>query len=283
MNGYRFLATPLHSTADAAIEWFQKQWGIKRNSIEIEEPVRPDIDFRPTFKAQTHDFHMLCVEVAESIYNNSLDSFALACLTHALPVQLYVAVPKDIQDQDYPKKLKSAQRAGVGIIEVDGSSGRVIQSAVSFSIGALRPVVVTDFPAKYRQSVQQAEQTFRSGQPVKACSLIYDELESACRRLAARCEKAKLWKRGKLNIDKAPWAMLMESLQTLNRNDARSKPVTKALINRVSGVTEMRNDSGHKPHNQRTLIKRDLELRTRFEGAVDLLRDFVEAGKKLKI
>jgi hypothetical protein len=49
------------------------------------------------------------------------------------------------------------------------------------------------------------------------------------------------------------------------------------------GVTPHRNESGHKPKNQQQLTKRDMQLRTRFEGAADLLSEFLTAAKSLNI
>ena len=41
--------------------------------------------------------------------------------------------------------------------------------------------------------------------------------------------------------------------------------------------------TGHKPKNRAARIKRDRELRTRFESAIDVLRDFANALRPLRI
>src|SRR3546814_1684588 len=61
---------------------------------------------------------------------------------------------------DYAKNLKMAKRAGVGILEVNGSNCSVIQNALSLSLTNLRPIELTDFPKKIRQPLQQAEESF---------------------------------------------------------------------------------------------------------------------------
>jgi hypothetical protein len=52
---------------------------------------------------------------------------------------------------------------------------------------------------------------------------------------------------------------------------------------RLIRVTTHRDESGHKPRNLRDLKRRDQALRTRFEGAVDLLREFLDATKAFRI
>jgi len=57
----------------------------------------------------------------------------------------------------------------------------------------------------------------------------------------------------------------------------------KNLLIRVAALTDHRNDAGHKPKNRAALIARDRELRTRFEHAVDVLRDFANATRPLRL
>ena len=84
---YRSLSPSLHETADAAIGWFIKKWGLTKTHITVEAAFDPDIQFRPTFVAATSDFHILCVEVSESIYSNTLDSVVIHCREKGLPVK----------------------------------------------------------------------------------------------------------------------------------------------------------------------------------------------------
>jgi hypothetical protein len=282
---YRALSPRLHETANAAISWFINKWGIKRSVIEVEASIDPDIGFRATFVARTDDFHILCAEVSENIYNNTLDSVVLDCREKGLPVKLFVAVPKDISDPNYAKKLRDAKRAGVGILEVDHSSGTIVQLPLSLSLAGVRPIESTDFPTRYRQSLQHAHQVFRDGDPNKACSLVYDELEAAFRRFAKKCVTKKFWlNSNNYNVDKDSWAGVITDLdRKLDRGHSTTRTVTPALMARLIRVTTHRNESGHKPRNLRDLKRRDQALRTRFEGAVDLLREFLDATKAFRI
>lgn len=282
---YRILSPGLHDTANAAISWFIVKWGLRRSRIDVEAPFDPDISFRPTFVVQLDDGHLLCIDVSPHIYSPTLDSVALAALRKGLPVKLYVAVPKDVTDPDYPRKLKQAKLAGVGVIEVDHQSGTIINTAVSLSLVGLRPLRLEDFPSKYRQALQHADQTFRDGEPSKACALVYDELEGCFRRFAKKCVAKKLWKnKNGLNLDVDPWARILDDIdKSLDRSDPVTRNVKPALVARIKGTTTHRNDSGHRPKNLRDLIKRDQALRTRFEGGVDLFFEFVDATRAWRL
>ena len=190
---YKLLSPGLHPTADAAIEWFVKDWGIKKSRVEVEAPFDSDIILRPTFVVQMDDGHLLCIEVSENIYSNTLDTVVLRCRDKGLPVKLVVAAPKDIKDVDYSKKIKDAKRNGVGVLEVDATSGSFVQIPLSLSLTGVRPLQLTDFPPRYRLPLQHAQQMFRDGEPSKACSLVYDELEGVCRVFAKKCAQKRLW------------------------------------------------------------------------------------------
>jgi hypothetical protein len=51
------------------------------------------------------------------------------------------------------------------------------------------------------------------------------------------------------------------------------------LLARVLSVAPHRNDTGHKITSLNQLIKRDTELKTRFESATDLLLELITAYK----
>jgi hypothetical protein len=284
-HNYKILAPPLHATADAAIKWFCSQWGLNKTRAKLEEPIHPDINLRPTFSLQTRDYRTLCVEVSESVYPNYLDAFVLSCRDKGMPIMLFVAVQKGVQEADYAQKLKASKRSGVGILEVDNQSGTVIQNALSLSLTGVRPVDVLSFPKKYRQSLIQAEQTFRDGTPSKACSMVYDELESLFRKFADKAAANSWWpNKPNFKIDKDPWANIVTDLdKSLNRSACGCVELTPAFMARIHGITPFRNDAGHKPNSVKALIKRDQELRTRFESAIDLFRDFVNGTKKLRL
>ena len=281
---YSFLAETLHETADSTIQWFIDQWGVKKSRIQIEQQIDSEIALRPTFSVPLADGHLLCIEVLGKIYSNSLDDAVLGCRDRGLPVKLVIAVPKDINDPEYPMNLKKAKERGAGVFEIDAQSGGFIHMPLSLSLTGVRPLNPKDFPPKLRLPLQQGLQMFRDGEPGKACSRVYDELESMCRAFARKSAQKNLWKPDKLKIDKAAWASLMTAIDdSLDRSDPLAKPLTKSLVARIVGVTGYRNDVGHLPKTVKDLVARDRALRTRFEAAVDLLQEFVQATKGLRI
>jgi len=77
--------------------------------------------------------------------------------------------------------------------------------------------------------------------------------------------------------------MIMEVLIGRTNFNALPPGIKKNLLIRVAALTDVRNDAGHKPRNRAERMKRDRELRTRFESAVDVLRDFANAARPLRI
>jgi hypothetical protein len=286
-SSYTILSEPLHGIADLAISYFVKRRGVPRASIVVEKAVDGDLPYRPTFTGRTTDHYILCVDVGKSAYSNSLDEFVLNCISTATPVKLYVAISKGTSDPDYSKKLNAARRYGVGVLEVDSRSTQVIQEALPLSLAGVRPIVAEDFPACLRESLTKAETMFRGGAPDKACSIIFDEIEIISRNLAKKTYAAGCWNLTaplKFNFDTGSWATLMDLLRDhLDLKKAKCPSCTRAFLARIHGVTPHRNDSGHKPKNREDLRKRDRELRTRFEAAVDLLGDLIAVVKPLHI
>jgi hypothetical protein len=282
---YNILAPPLHATADATAAWFENKWGLKSNAIEVEGSIDPDINLRPTFNAKTADYHRLCIEVSDSLYPNYIDAFVLSCRDRGLPIKLFIAVRKGDQEQEYAQKLKAAKRAGVGILEVNNQSGEVIQNALSLSLTGVRAIDVQLFPKKFRQSLLQAEQTFRDGNPPKACAMVYDEIENYFRKLAQKAQTKGWWKNNPgFKLVKYPWANIITDLdKSLDRKACGCSDLTPAFMARILGVTPFRNDAGHKPNSAKALIKRDKESRTRFESAVDLFADLITATRTLHL
>lgn len=282
---YRILASPLHATADAAIAWFMNNWGISKASVTVEDQINPAVELRPTFSAKMRDSYVLCIEVSQSVYANHLNACVLTCMQLGLPVKLFVAVPKDTRDTDYGRNIKAAKRNGVGVIEVDNGSGLIIQNALSLSLNALRPIEVTQFPKRYRHALSHAEQVFRDGAPEKGCSLVYDEIESLFRKIVSKTESKGYWPNGgNLNVATVAWATLITNWDKhLDRAACKCPKLTPTFCARILGITAFRNQSGHKPKTLKQLKQRDQQLRTRFEDAVDLFRDLVEASRPLKV
>ena len=283
---YKILPSPLHSTADAAIEWFLTNWGLNAGLVKVEEPVHPDVGLRPTFSIQTPDFHTLCIEVSESSYGNHLAAFAVGCMSKGLPVKLFVATPRGTNDPNYASNLRAAQEAGVGILHVDGTSGNVAHNALSLSLMGVRAIKRDQYPKKYRHGLFAAEQAFRDGTPDKACSLVYDEIEALFRRITVKASSKGWWANpSHRNPATYAWAKLIGEFESeFDRGLCPCAEFRSPAFNaRILGVTGFRNDTGHKPKSQRALIRRDEQLRTRFESGVDLLKDLITAAAPLKV
>jgi hypothetical protein len=103
------------------------------------------------------------------------------------------------------------------------------------------------------------------------------------RQLAVKIAKEAWWDAkagnpGPHNFNKFDWAKLIEVL--LDHADFQRLPQgTKNILKRVAAVTGHRNESNHPPQSRSARIKRDCELRTRFESAGDLLRDMARVTR----
>jgi hypothetical protein len=279
---YRILPPHLQAHAEMAKKYFKSK-GVTKFAIEA--AVSSDGTYRHTLTASTTDGHFICVEVSENAYFDTLDAMVLEYRNRKLPVKLYVAIPKGTTNSNLQKQLRQARRNGVGVLEVDGRSAELIHEALSQSLADLRQIDLNSIPAKYRSNLSQAMDTFHNGNPVKGCAMIYDEIEDLSRKIATKTQKKGFWKNiPKLKLDKDPWANVLEALMNeLNYSACGCPKLKKPLLARVLGVTGHRNQTGHKVKNRAELIKRDKELRTRFETAEDLLFDLVEASRPLKV
>lgn len=283
---FTILPQSLWPAAEAAAEYFRREWGIR--TLSTEEAIDDAIGYRTTLLGQTDDFYYLCIEVSDMAYPPSLDSFVLDCKNRCLPVKLFVAVSKSSNDPRYKDNIRRARMNGVGLIELDleSGTGQIVQPALALSLTGIR---VTDrklFPQKYRGSLARAEETFRQGTPDKACSLVYDEIEDLTRRIAMKTARLSYWRtplgKGR-NLKTEPWAKIAKLLEDSLQKKGAAQHLTGALLARVRGITSYRNSSGHKPGSSKELLKRDSALRTRFESAIDLLRELIDASKPLRL
>jgi hypothetical protein len=283
---FRALPSQLIPVAEAVARFLNDELGLTK--LRSEEPASDIVDYRPTLQAVTPDWHDVWIEVSELPYLKSLDSVVLDCVTGHLPVKLYVAFPAGVSSTVYKSCVDDARRKGVGAIEVSGGQCHVIHEALPLSLAGARGEDHTRFPARYRLNLSTAETTFKNGDPTKGCALIYDEIESLSRRLAKRIHTKGWWKPTKTgqpgtNFDTEAWANVMELL--INRADLTHLPkgVTKSLLIRVAAIVDARNAAGHKPSNRAKRMQRDRESRTRFETAVDILRDLTDAVRPLRL
>lgn len=281
---YSLLPPPLHGTADAARVFFREHFGTP--TFKTEESPYPGATYRPTFSGFTRDHHILCVEVSDTPYTNSLDAFVLDCKQKILPVKLYVVIPNGDGDGNFKTNLRRAKENGVGVIEVGNGAGAVIHDVLSLSLTGIRPYDARDFPAKYREAVSGAYNTFLNGDPSKGCARVYDELEVLCRAIGKKALKRKgfgnMVKASVFDFEKGAWATIIDFLNKhLDRSKITCPELSAALLARVHGITPHRNESGHKPADTKALTRRDRELRTRFEHSTDLLRDLIHASRGL--
>src|SRR5450759_357235 len=170
MNTYRALPDNLKEYADATLKYLSKDLGL--TSIKIEQAIHPEVEFSPTLSAISTDKHIICAEVVEKLFAPDIETFVLSCRNHSLPVKLYVTVPKGQFKAYKPKVLKFARENGVAILEISlpNHGALITNPPVSLSLGGLRTFSLSEFPAKYREPLRQAIETFKSGNPAKGCS-----------------------------------------------------------------------------------------------------------------
>jgi hypothetical protein len=283
---FRVLPTQLHATAEEVVRFFKEERGLTK--FKAEEPVDDTIAYRPTLQTVTHEHRDVWVEVSEAPFLRSLDTVVLHCVTNCLPVQLYVSFPAGLPPTEYKANIDESRRKGLGALEVSKGRVQVIHEALLLSLTGVRTEDHLRFPPRYRSVLSSAETTFRNGDPAKGCSLVYDEIEGLSRRLANKIMGKNWWTHKSsgppnLNVWKDNWATLMDTIMSRADLNALPTKMKRALLIRVAALTDVRNDAGHKPRNRSALIKRNQELRTRFETAVDVLRDFADAARTLRI
>lgn len=291
-KSYKFLASPLHSTANAAMVYFKNEVGLSH--FKVEEPIGQNLEFRPTISCSSTEQYLVCVEISESAWplKNVLDTFVLDCKNQGMPVKLHVAIPKGVVDPDFSKNLKRAKSCGVGVLELEeNGAAHVYHDALPLSLTGLRTYIPSEFPPKFRENLKGAESTFLNGNPHKGCGELYDLIEDLCRKVGDRADKKGYWKTvksgtkiPKINFDTKSWALVVKHLEShLDIKKCNCPKLKDTLLARIRGLTQHRNDSGHKPKNLSQLKQRDQELRTRFETARDTLRDLINATKPLHL
>jgi hypothetical protein len=287
---YKLLAQHLHTTADQAMAFFKRELGAK--AFRIEETI-DDLPLKPTLHAMLNNGCVLCVEVSESAYSNSLDTFVVECSSQSYPVKLYVAIPSAKGDQDFATNLKKAKDRGVGVVELHDDNPFIAADAVSLSLFGLRKNNLSEFPKQKREAVKQAEQTFLNGNPVKGCQALYEELEALTRAFAQRSKSEGWWRSPhngengpKARLDTGAWANVLEELSRFIdiKNCKKKCPEMKdSLIASVRGLTDPRNLTSHKPTQLAKTIERDRQLRTWFESTSECLKAWYKATRPLRI
>ena len=290
---FSLLAQNLHPTAEAAREYFARNHGAK--GFRSESAIDGDINFclKPTLLAKLNDGGILCIEVSERAYSNSLDTFVVECSARTFPVKLYVVIPSMKGDPEFSANLRKAKERGVGVIQLNEEGSFLATDAVSLSLFGLHKLKLGEFPKDKREAVRQAEQTFLDGNPVKGCQQLFEELEAVTRAFAIR-SKAEGWWRAphvgepppKAKLAKGSWANVLRELDKfLDWKSCHKKcPLLKeSLLSSVRGVTEPRNLTSHKPSAISDIVERDRKLRTWFENVGDLLKSWHATTKHLKL
>lgn len=269
---FRALSESLRGTANGAAKYFSEERGLK--SIVSEKAVDTFPEYAFTLSGTTPDYRDVCIEVSESPYPSLLENVVLDCKSRSVPISLYSSFPERQEPPaNYKERVDRARMHGVGIVEITAGGGRLIHEAIPLHLHGAR-LDIKRFPKRLRETLTEAGNVFRAGSPPKACSIIYDEIEAISRNLAERTYNKRFWKNPPPNVRfyNVPWAGVMDELsQQLDYKKCRG--ISRPLVARILGVTEHRNETGHKPRNRAARVRRDQELRTRFEAASDLLFD----------
>jgi len=281
---YNFLPEHLHTTADLVASFLKSDRGIIKFTAETQ--VDKQLEYRPTLHGFSRDQYIVAVEVQESANSTFLDSVILDCMTHGIPIKLFIAFPTTPTPIPH-QQIQRAHDHGLGIIEVQAAGPAVLREALPLSLLGYR-LDRRLFPPRYRGVLADAENTFRDGSPVKACSIVYDEIEHLSRATIRKTKKKRMWRKlkpgekaPKLKIDTGPWESVLETFEKFF--DRKHFPSLSAnLVHRIAGITAHRNQAGHKPASIKERTKRDREIKTRFESAVDLLHDLIGVASKLK-
>lgn len=280
---FTYLSESLHKSAEVLAKFLGATYGLSKPAMKVEEAIDDSIEFNPTFSAKLRDHHFLCAELNDQLLHPTIHYFISECQSNVLPVKLFLAYPKGVPIGDYPKRIQIAHSLGVGIVEVGDRNCKIIQHPVSLSVTGVRRPKFSNYPAVHRQALVGATATFTSGNPNKGCADVYDEIENLCRRIGLRASKKNLFTGNEPDWANASFASIVEYLVAHLRPAAAGCPdLKKTLWSRIHGITEYRNQSGHKAVKSLTeLSQRDATLRTRFESACDILFELAVASRPL--
>lgn len=288
---YQLLGQDLHETADRAKQYFRDKYGA--TSFKCEEEVSRELQLRPTWQANQGNGYVLAINVQPNPFSPTLHEFVNKCAQDAMPLKLWVAVPRRSANPTFNQDLRSAHQMGVGVIDFpDNGDAHVFHRPVPLSLFALGKIDSKSVPRRFRPSVKSAEDTFLDGDPGQGCQTICQELEDLTRKAASMFHQRGCfqgnWKpaNGQNFFDIGDWGPLLQAFENrIDINSARGIcPDFKAdLIVKARGYRDWRNSVSHKPKNSKELKKRDACLRTMFEATRDLLIDWANATRSLKI
>lgn len=283
---FRALPEHLHPLADLAVKHFGREYGIPANRFKIEAEVSPEIGYRPTFHAVKPDHSLVGVEVSDQALPAEIQALILGCKNNVIPLKLWIAVPFGVVEALRPAEMHFIKENGIGLMEIhtDGRFRQLAGPALPLSLTGLRSIRYSDYPPRYREDLRAAYDTFVNGNPSKGCSLVYDEIEFLTRRIIKKAASRGFLRRPvAFNPDTESWSNVLAFLRANFDKVASGCPnLSDALLNRLQGMTEYRNEAGHKPKSLRRLMERDRKLRTRFESAVDELQTLIDVSRALR-
>lgn len=279
---FRSLAEGLRNPAISVVNFLRRERGLPK--VKIEEELVRGLP-KPTLQAATPEGEIICVEFSETdCYPQGLARLAEDLRSVALPVKLFIALPSTAQTATFMSDLVRARRQGIGIMLVEPSGNvNVLDEPISLLLTQLRRINMADYPSKLRDRLFQAQNTFLAGNPPKGCSDVYDILEETTRKIVKAAINKNLWN-GKLPaFDPATesWNGLCKSAFA-NMQFNNIGTLNQQIWANVVAITRHRNETGHSPKTIKARKSRDLEMRTRFEHATDVLRDLIQHTKNFR-
>lgn len=288
---FQLLATDLHATAVQAKKFFSSEFGV--TNFKVETAPFEGSSLKPTYHATLKNKYTLCVEVSELPFSNSIKAFAAECGKESRLIKLFVVVPR-AGGPDFPTLFKDAKSYGIGVIELNESGHNQLCGALAFSFFGLRRLDVKEYPAEKRDVLRQALSTFLDGSPEMGCQTLFSTLENLTRKFAIRTEAEGWWRTpvkdepGRLarDLTKDPWAKVLSDLDhflEFKPCKARCKDWNHTLVSQARAMTDLRNLTGHVPSTPKKIVERDKKLRTWFEHAGDVLKNWYDVTKPLKL
>lgn len=289
---YTMLGQNLHETADRAKKYFAHTYGAAH--FECEKALDKDLPLKPTWQASMNAGYRLCIEVRESPFSNSLYQFVMECAKREMPIRLWVAVPHGNVIPTFNAELRQARELGVGVVQIaDDETGNEFHKPVPLSLFGLKRTDLKLVPKSRRELLKNAEDLFLGGSPDKGCQEICQGLEHITRQFAEFTYGAGLWKAPAgakvlqprfFRVD--PWASMLEAMDSRideGKTKAKCDAFKKSKVAGARLYTDWRNAVSHKPKSLAELKKRDAKLRTMFEATRDLLMEWYEIVKPLKL
>lgn len=289
---YSFLGQDLHGIADRAKQYFSEHYGARK--FQCEKSINNDLPLTPTWHATLNAGYLLCIEVRETPFSNSLYEFVSRCAACGMPVRLWVAVPHGAVGPNFNSELKQARDAGVGVIQIsENGSAYEFHRPVPLSLFALKKTDFTTVPRAQREEVKTAESLFLDGTPDQGCQSLCQALERFTRNFAEYSYNQGWWKQPQSPkplapkfFQRDPWAKVLKELENgvdVSKVQAKCPAFTAQVIVAARGHTEWRNAVSHKPKSLKQLQDRDARLRTMFEATRDHLIEWYRVCKPLKL